>query len=62
MLRRAVDASPGCDGLILGGHGLFTWGQTQHDCYLNSIRTIDQMGEFIRSTSSARLRRFGGPT
>ena len=24
MLKRAVDATPGCDGLILGGHGLFT--------------------------------------
>ena len=26
MLKRAVEANPGCDGLILGGHGLFTWG------------------------------------
>jgi len=61
MLRRAVDASPGCDGLILGGHGLFTWGQTQHDCYLNSIRTIDQMGEFIRQHEQRAARpRFGG--
>ena len=24
MLRRAVDATPGCDGIVLGGHGLFT--------------------------------------
>ena len=47
MLRRAVEENPGCDGIILGGHGLFTWGHTQQECYLNSIRTIDQMGEFI---------------
>lgn len=47
MLRRAVEEHPGCDGIILGGHGLFTWGDTQEQCYLNSIRTIDQMGEFI---------------
>ena len=47
MLQRAVEATPGCDGLILGGHGLFTWGHTQKACYLNSIRTIDEMGEFI---------------
>ena len=26
MLRQAVEAQPGCDGIILGGHGLFTWG------------------------------------
>ena len=48
MLKRAVEATPGCDGLILGGHGLFTWGDTQHECYVNSIRTIDEMGEFIQ--------------
>ena len=47
MLRRAVAGAPGCDGIILGGHGLFTWGSTQQECYVNSIQTIDQMGEFI---------------
>ena len=35
---------PGCDGIILGGHGLFTWGDTQHACYVSSVTTIDQMG------------------
>ena len=28
MLERAVKAVPGCDGVVLGGHGLFTWGDT----------------------------------
>lgn len=62
MLRRAVADTPGCDGIILGGHGLFTWGQTQRDCYLSSIRTIDQMGQFVddhRRRSDLPL--FGGP-
>jgi len=57
MLRRAVEEHPGCDGIILGGHGLFTWGDTQEQCYVNSIRTIDQMGEFIADHS----RRAGRP-
>src|SRR3954462_9548418 len=48
MLKRSVEANPGADGLILGGHGLFTWGTTQKECYLNSVRTIDQMGEFVQ--------------
>src|SRR3954447_1603241 len=26
MLRRAVADNPGCDGILLGSHGLFTWG------------------------------------
>jgi rhamnose utilization protein RhaD (predicted bifunctional aldolase and dehydrogenase)/NAD(P)-dependent dehydrogenase (short-subunit alcohol dehydrogenase family) len=61
MLRKAVDDHPGCDGLILGGHGLFTWGDTQRRCYLNSLRTIDQMGAFIdRHRQRARRPPFGG--
>src|SRR5438045_9632283 len=31
MLKRAVESTPGCAGPILGGHGLFTWGQTQKE-------------------------------
>jgi rhamnose utilization protein RhaD (predicted bifunctional aldolase and dehydrogenase)/NAD(P)-dependent dehydrogenase (short-subunit alcohol dehydrogenase family) len=57
MLRRAVEENPDCDGIVLGGHGLFTWGDTQRECYLNSIRTIDQMGEFVQE----HVRRAGRP-
>jgi rhamnose utilization protein RhaD (predicted bifunctional aldolase and dehydrogenase)/NAD(P)-dependent dehydrogenase (short-subunit alcohol dehydrogenase family) len=61
MLRAAVQEHPGCEGIILGGHGLFTWGATQQECYLSSIRTIDQMGEFIRQHEARAGRpRFGG--
>ena len=61
MLRRAVEEDPECDGIILGGHGLFTWGRTQQECYLSSIRTIDQMGDFINAHSAASKRPpFGG--
>lgn len=61
MLRRAVETHPGCDGIILGGHGLFTWGATQRACYLSSVTTIDQMGAFIEE-HRARAGRplFGG--
>ena len=62
MLKRAVEATPGCDGLILGGHGLFTWGETQRDCYLSSIRTIDEMGDFIQEHAKRSGKPlFGGP-
>jgi rhamnose utilization protein RhaD (predicted bifunctional aldolase and dehydrogenase)/NAD(P)-dependent dehydrogenase (short-subunit alcohol dehydrogenase family) len=61
MLRTAVAEHPGCDGIVLGSHGLFTWGDTQRDCYLNSIKTIDQMGEFVDAHSRRRAgARFGG--
>ncbi|MGA2426910.1 MAG: bifunctional rhamnulose-1-phosphate aldolase/short-chain dehydrogenase [Candidatus Acidiferrum sp.] len=47
MLQKAVDANPGCDGIVLGGHGLFTWGSTQRECYLNTLTIIDQLGQFV---------------
>jgi rhamnose utilization protein RhaD (predicted bifunctional aldolase and dehydrogenase)/NAD(P)-dependent dehydrogenase (short-subunit alcohol dehydrogenase family) len=60
MIERGVRDNPGAEGLILGGHGLFTWGMTQRDCYLNSIHTIDQMGEFILKHQSKKGSLFGG--
>lgn len=47
LLRRAVDANPGCDGIVLGGHGIFTWGETQRECYRNTITAIDHLGQFV---------------
>jgi rhamnose utilization protein RhaD (predicted bifunctional aldolase and dehydrogenase)/NAD(P)-dependent dehydrogenase (short-subunit alcohol dehydrogenase family) len=60
LIEKAVQDNPGCDGLILGSHGLFTWGETQRECYSNSIRTIDQMGEFIMEHQAKQGNMFGG--
>jgi rhamnose utilization protein RhaD (predicted bifunctional aldolase and dehydrogenase)/NAD(P)-dependent dehydrogenase (short-subunit alcohol dehydrogenase family) len=61
MLRKAIEDNPGCDGIILGGHGLFTWGDTQRECYLSSVKTIDQMGEFVQEHGKrSALPLFGG--
>src|SRR5579875_3653977 len=60
MLRRAVEANPGCDGIILGGHGLFTWGNTQRESYLNTITMIDHLGQFIEDHRQQRKTVFGG--
>ena len=62
MLKRAVEERPGCDGIMLGGHGLFTWGETPRDCYVSSITTIEQMGQFIEEHARRAGRPpFGGP-
>ena len=53
MLQRAVAATPGCDGLILGSHGLFTWGETQIECYRNSVKVIGDMGDFVLGHQAA---------
>ncbi len=54
MLRNAVKDDPLCDGVILGGHGLFTWGATQRACYLNTITIIDQLGQFVQEHVSKK--------
>ena len=60
LIEKAVQENPGAEGIILGGHGLFTWGMTQRECYLNSIHTIDEMGEFILRHQAKKGARFGG--
>jgi rhamnulose-1-phosphate aldolase/alcohol dehydrogenase len=60
MVERAVRDNPGAEGLVLASHGLFTWGATHRECYLNSVRTIDQMGEFIAQHEARGGDRFGG--
>jgi rhamnose utilization protein RhaD (predicted bifunctional aldolase and dehydrogenase)/NAD(P)-dependent dehydrogenase (short-subunit alcohol dehydrogenase family) len=61
MLRNAVAGNPGCDGIILGGHGLFTWGETQRECYLNTLKVIDDLGQFVLGhMESAGVSLFGG--
>ena len=60
QLEKIVKDNPGCDGVLLGSHGLFTWGDTQRECYLSSIRTIDQMGEFVLQHQKKGGPLFGG--
>lgn len=49
---------PGIKGIVLEGHGLFTWGDTSKDCYLNTIRVIQRAADWLadKNTSVA----FGG--
>jgi len=61
MLRRAIEENPGCDGIVLGGHGLFTWGNTQRESYLSTITIIDQLGQFLsRHSKAVNTQIFGG--
>ncbi|MBI3208857.1 MAG: bifunctional rhamnulose-1-phosphate aldolase/short-chain dehydrogenase [Candidatus Solibacter usitatus] len=59
MLRRAVADNPGCDGIVLGSHGLFTWGATQRESYINSVTIIDQLGQFVLGHAEGK-ELFGG--
>ena len=62
MLRKAVEESPSSDGVVLGGHGLFTWGNTQRECYVNTITVIDRLGQFVMGHVEEKGGTlFGGP-
>ncbi len=62
VLCEAVAKTPGCDGIVLGGHGLFTWGETARDCYRSSLAVIDHLGQFVLEHVAARGDLlFGGP-
>ena len=60
MLRDTVAATPGCDGVVLGGHGLFTWGASQRESYVSTITIVDQIGQFIAQHQARKSTRFGG--
>jgi rhamnose utilization protein RhaD (predicted bifunctional aldolase and dehydrogenase)/NAD(P)-dependent dehydrogenase (short-subunit alcohol dehydrogenase family) len=60
MLRRAVDEQPGAEGVVLASHGLFTWGATSRECYLNTSAVIDDLGTFVLEHQD-RVALFGGP-
>jgi rhamnulose-1-phosphate aldolase/alcohol dehydrogenase len=48
-IERIHDARPGLKGVVLGGHGLTTWGRTSQQCERNSLDLIRRAEEFIGS-------------
>jgi rhamnulose-1-phosphate aldolase/alcohol dehydrogenase len=42
MLEGFVRDNPGARGVILGSHGLFTWGETQRGCYETTVAVINR--------------------
>src|SRR5437588_4156383 len=60
-LEKAAVENPDADGIILASHGIFTWGRTGRESYLNTLRVIDGIGQYvIRHVDSAGDRLFGG--
>jgi rhamnulose-1-phosphate aldolase/alcohol dehydrogenase len=40
--------------VVMGKHGLVTWGETSQECYDNTIRTIQEAEDFIQSRRNGR--------
>jgi rhamnulose-1-phosphate aldolase/alcohol dehydrogenase len=59
-LRACLDENPGIRGIMLGGHGLFTWGNTSFESYINTLEVIERCAEFLESNRGKRRPVFGG--
>lgn len=54
-------ANPGLRGIVLGGHGLFSWGHTSKACYENTVDLIQRAQTWLNQERSARnVKVFGG--
>lgn len=60
----AYDAAhPGLRGIVLGGHGLFSWGDTAQACYENTVDLIQRAQDWLASERQRRgVTVFGGAT
>lgn len=46
-LKQCLDENPGIRGIMLGSHGLFTWGDTAYESYVNTLEVIERCAQFI---------------
>lgn len=58
----AYDAAhPGLRGIVLGGHGLFSWGDTAKSCFENTVDLIERAQAWLAQERAARrVQVFGG--
>lgn len=59
-LKQCLDENPGIRGIMLGSHGLFTWGDTAYECYINSLEVIERCAEYIEDHLGKKGPVFGG--
>lgn len=60
QLKKCFDENPGIRGIMLGSHGLFTWGDTAYESYINTLEVIEQCAEYLQSNVGKKASVFGG--
>lgn len=60
QLEKCLADNPGIRGIVLGSHGLFTWGDTSYECYMNSLEVIETASEYIAKKIVKNGQVFGG--
>src|ERR1044072_5004431 len=59
-LRQCLDENPGIRGIMLGSHGLFTWGDTAYESYMNTLEVVERCAEYLEENLGKRRPVFGG--
>lgn len=59
-LRECLDQDPCIKGIMLGSHGLFTWGDTAYESYLNTLDIIEQCANYLEANYGKKGPVFGG--
>ena len=60
QLKQCLDENPEIIGIMLGSHGLFTWGDTAYSCYINTLEVIEKCADFIQTNIAKQTAVFGG--
>ena len=60
QIKDCLAKNPGIRGIMLGSHGLFTWGDTAYDCYINSLEVIEKCAAYIEENVVKNGSVFGG--
>lgn len=60
QLKQCLDENPGIRGIMLGSHGLFTWGDTAYESYVNTLEVIERCAEYIEEHLGKKGPVFGG--
>ena len=59
-LKACLDANPGIRGIMLGSHGLFTWGDTAFESYINTLEVIEKCADYLEQSYAKKGSAFGG--
>ncbi len=59
-LKACLDSNPGIRGIMLGSHGLFTWGDTAYESYVNTLEVVEKCAEYIEESVRKNGSVFGG--
>jgi rhamnulose-1-phosphate aldolase/alcohol dehydrogenase len=59
-LKACLDENPGIRGIMLGSHGLFTWGDTAYESYINTLEVIERCAEYLEENYGKKGPVFGG--